>query len=307
MLHETPTPAPVRSSLAARRLRAAGVAAATVLLLTGCSSEVRRGWLPGNSDAEITDHTGRVVNLWVGSWIAALAVGVVTWGLMIWCVAAYRRRKDETGLPSQLRYNVPAEVLFTVLPLFMVAVLFFYTARDQQVLESREAEPDHTVQVIGKQWSWDFNYVDEDVFESGKQVDLESTRATSSIPELVFPVGETVRLELNARDVIHSFWVPAFLYKKDMIPGRTNLYQFTPQETGMYVGKCAELCGQYHSEMLFNVRVVERPEYDSYITALRAAGQVGQLGLGLSRVDTDQGDNQVEDTQGGSGTEGENG
>jgi cytochrome c oxidase subunit II len=277
------------------------------LALTACAQQPSRGWMPdGGVAGEVTSHTGLITQLWVGSWIAALLVGALVWGLTMWCVVAYRRRKEDTGLPAQLRYNVPIEVLYTLVPLFMIAVLFFYTARDQATIESREAEPDTTIQVIGKQWSWDFNYVDEDVFETGVQVPINTPGEARDTPVLYLPVGETVRLQLNARDVIHSFWVPAFLYKKDMIPGRTNYYQFEPQETGEFVGKCAELCGEFHSEMLFAVRVVERAEYDEYIQSLRDAGQEGQLDLQeLSRVVTEE-DAPAEGAIGGEGTDGGN-
>jgi cytochrome c oxidase subunit 2 len=90
-------------------------------------------------------------------------------------------------------------------------------------------------------------------------------------------VGKTVQIDLTARDVIHSFWVVDFLYKKDMFPGQTNHMYFTPLKEGTYVGKCAELCGEYHSMMLFNVKVVSEAEYEAQMQSLAAAGNVGQL------------------------------
>ena len=79
------------------------------------------------------------------------------------------------------------------------------------------------------------------------------------LPTLVLPVGQNVEIALDSRDVIHSFWVVDFLYKKDMFPGKTNYMSFVPEREGTYEGKCAELCGEYHSLMLFNVEVVSRP------------------------------------------------
>jgi cytochrome c oxidase subunit 2 len=90
---------------------------------------------------------------------------------------------------------------------------------------------------------------------------------------------------LNARDVIHSFWVPAFLYKMDMIPGITNTFQVVPTKEGTYVGKCAELCGEYHSEMLFQVLVVSQQDYDAHMADLAARGQTGSLDTDLGRSD----------------------
>ncbi|GIG27430.1 cytochrome c oxidase subunit II [Cellulomonas marina] len=274
-----------------RRRRAAGLRASAlglaVLVLAGCSSDqLARGYLPGDSANEVTNQTGRIMSLWVGSWIAALIVGVITWGLMLWCVAVYRKRKNDDVLPVQLRYHVPLEIMYVILPILMVGVLFYYTARDQHEIQTVSGDPDLRVQVIGKQWSWDFNYLDDDVYDSGVQaegVGQEGTLAEQIT--LYLPVDETVEFTLNSRDVIHSFWVPAFLYKMDVIPGQTtNTFEVTPTKEGTYVGKCAELCGEYHASMLFNVKVVSREEYDEHIEALRDAGQTGQLGIDASKL-----------------------
>jgi cytochrome c oxidase subunit 2 len=277
--------------------RLTALAAASLLALTGCSQAVERGWMPG--EPGVTDETDRITHLWVGSWIAALAVGVLTWGLIIWAVVAYRRRKDETGLPAQVRYNVPVEMLYTVVPVFIVGGLFYFTARDQTIIEEERGADVH-VNVVGKQWSWDFNYVDEDVFETGIQIPLDGTDAPEEIiPTLYLPVDERVEILLTSRDVIHSFWVIDFLYKKDVIPGRENVMEFTPQEEGLYIGKCAELCGEFHSEMLFNVEVVSRERYDEEMENLRDAGQTGQLETELGRSDgTDpRGDDEVREDE----------
>ena len=90
-------------------------------------------------------------------------------------------------------------------------------------------------------------------------------------------MNRSVELQLNARDVIHSFWVPAFLDKKDILPGKTNYMTLTPTALGEYDGKCAELCGEYHSEMLFNVKVVTQAEFDAHLASLKAKGQTGEL------------------------------
>lgn len=266
------------------------------LVLTGCSSsEVRRGWLPGYDDGQVTNMTERITSLWTGSWIAALVVGVITWGLIVWCVAVYRKRRDDETLPIQLRYHVPLEVMYVILPVLMIGVLFFYTERDMSAINDVQAEPDVTVEVYGKQWSWDFNYLDEDVYETGVHVqDVGGvTGNPETMPTLYLPVGERVEFHLESRDVIHSFWVPAFLYKLDMIPGRTNVFQVVPTREGTYAGKCAELCGEYHSGMLFNVAVVSREEYDAHMDELREAGQTGRLGPELDREQSGGDDNAI--------------
>ena len=253
-----------------------------VFLLSGCTAEFSRGWLPGV--AGVTNHTDRIVGLWTTAWIVLYLVGIIAWGLMGWAILVYRRRKGETGMPAQLRYNNPIEVLFTVIPLILVIGFFAFTARDIAAIEQPTENPDVVIQVIGKQWSWDFNYVDANVYESGIQAQFDGqTGVPETLPALYLPVGKTVQIDLSSRDVIHSFWVIDFLYKKDMFPGKTNHMYFTPQVEGTYMGKCAELCGEYHSMMLFQVKVVSQAEYDTYVSSLAAKGQSGQLDTSLDR------------------------
>jgi cytochrome c oxidase subunit 2 len=259
-----------------------GLALAGALVLTGCSPEVEKGWLP--TERGTTSNTDRIMDLWVNSWIAALVVGVITWGLIIWCLVAYRRRKGTVGFPRQTSFNLPLEVFYLTIPIFMVLVFFYFTDRDQQAIDDRSQPADVVVDVRGKQWAWDFNYkagdvIEEDVHEAGVQAHLTgNTIDKELLPTLYLPVNKSVDLELNARDVIHSFWVPAFLQKRDMIPGKTNYMRFTPTKEGTYDGKCAELCGEYHSEMLFRVKVVSEAEFQAHLEDLKAAGNTGLIG-----------------------------
>jgi len=263
------------------------LAIAGALVLTGCSPEVEKGWLP--TERGTTSNTDRIMDLWVNSWIAALVVGIITWGLIVWCLVAYRRRKGTVGFPRQTSFNLPLEVFYLTIPLFMVVVFFYFTDRDQQAIDNRSEPADVVVDVRGKQWAWDFNYkagdvIEEDVYEAGVQTNLTgNTIDMEQLPTLYLPVNKSVDLELNARDVIHSFWVPAFLQKRDMIPGKTNYIRFTPTKEGTYDGKCAELCGEYHSEMLFRVKVVSESEFQAHMDDLREAGNTGLLGVEYDR------------------------
>ena len=271
-----------------RRLGAAVLLGAlSAAVLSGCAADelegnASTGWLP----PAVTEGGETVTTLWIGSWTAALAVGVLVWGLTAWCIVAYRRRKDDNELPAQLRYNIPIEILYTIVPIFMIIVLFYYTARDESSLLDTSKPADLTVNVVGKQWSWDFNYLEDDVHEVGTQAILTGEPgAEETIPTLYLPVGERIEFVLTSRDVIHSFWVPAFLQKMDMIPGRVNRFQVVPTQEGSFKGKCAELCGTYHSQMLFNVKVVPRSEYDAHVAELRAAGQTGLLNNVINRTE----------------------
>jgi cytochrome c oxidase subunit 2 len=258
------------------RWAALPLAATLILVLSGCSSyEFSRGFLPG--EPGVTNHTDMIVNFWNGSWIVLWAVGLIAWGLMFYAVIVYRRRKGDNTMPPQMRYNNPVEALFTVVPLVLVIGFFAFTADTMEKIE-KPVDSEVHIQVIGKQWSWDFNYKDNNVFETGiqSQFDVE-LGSEAALPTLYLPVNTSVEIELTSRDVVHSFWVIDFLYKKDTFPGKTNYMYFTPQREGTYKGKCAELCGEYHSMMLFNVKVVSRAEFDSQMAALAAKGNTGLL------------------------------
>jgi cytochrome c oxidase subunit 2 len=231
-----------------------------LLTATGCASEDLPAFAMPARD--VTDQAPRVLSLWQGSWIAALAVGAVVWGLILWAVIFHRRRRGETGLPVQTRYNLPVEVLYTAIPLVMVAVFFFFTARDEERILATSSNPDHRITVTAFQWSWQFTY-DSD---GGEGATVTGTPAEP--PTLVLPKGESVQFRLVSDDVIHSFWVPAFLFKQDVIPGRVNTFEITPQKLGTYPGRCAELCGIDHSRMLFDVEVVSPAEYQDYVDQL---------------------------------------
>jgi len=247
------------------RRRAVGVLTVAALLLAGCSSEEapRLGF-----PEPATEDAARVLSLWQGSWLAALIVGGIVWGLIGVSVFRHRRRDRDPELPLQTRYNLPVEILYTLTPLVVVLVLFYFTARDQNEVLELEPNPDNTVHVIGQQWSWTFNYVNEDVNVIGTMAEP---------PSLVLPVDQTTEFILTSPDVIHSFRIPAFLFTMDVIPGDPNVVQMTPTKLGHFSGKCAELCGTYHSDMLFNVEVVSEGEYEEYIAGLEESGQTGQV------------------------------
>lgn len=264
------------------RWAALPLAATLILVLSGCSSyEFSRGFLPG--EPGVTNHTDMIVNFWNGSWIVLWIVGLIAWGLMFYAVIVYRRRKGDNSMPPQMRYNNPIEALFTVVPLVLVIGFFAFTADTMEKIE-KPVDSELHIQVIGKQWSWDFNYKDNNVYETGIQSQFDGELGSeAALPTLYLPVNTSVEIELNSRDVVHSFWVIDFLYKKDTFPGKTNYMYFTPQREGTYQGKCAELCGEYHSMMLFNVKVVSRAEFDSQMAALAAKGNTGQLDSSYDR------------------------
>jgi len=254
------------------RLASAAGAAGAAALLSGCGITQEEAFEISGLPEAASDKAPLIGDLWVGTWIAAMAVGALVWALIAWASIAYRRKKSTDDLPEQVRYNIPIETLYTVVPLFIIAVLFYWTMTNANEVLAKEADPDVKIGVIGQQWSWTFNYVDEDVYDVG-------TAAT--IPQLYLPVNEVVEFQLNSPDVIHSFWVPSFYFKMDLIPGRTNSFQLTPTKEGTYAGRCSELCGTYHSRMLFEVVVVSNEEYQQHLDELADKGQTGLVEVPL--------------------------
>jgi cytochrome c oxidase subunit 2 len=250
-----------------RRFRWAVIplAGLVVLVLAGCSQQQLVGFLP--SAPGVTNHTSEVIGLWNTSWIVLLGVGIVTWGLIIWAAVVYRRRKGQTGLPVQLRYNLPIEIFYTIVPLILVLGFFAFTAKTQNNIEQPIANPQVKIDVYGQRWAWTFDYVNEKTYSPGIQAQTEAASGALTAPlnTLYLPVDKRVQIKIYSRDVAHSFWIVNFLYKKDMIPGKTNYMYFIPEKIGTYQGKCAELCGQYHSLMLFQVKVVSDADYEAYI------------------------------------------
>jgi cytochrome c oxidase subunit 2 len=242
------------------------------VVLSGCSpdadSDLARLALPVGS----TDRTQDIWELWLGAWIAVLVIFLVVFGLIVYSMIRYRRRSDDE-IPAQIRYNLPIEALYTFAPVIIVAVFFFHTVTSQNNVLERVDNPDHTVEVIGSQWQWAFNYLDEDATDGQDVFDVGTPQEPA---ELWLPVDESVRFELKSPDVVHSFWIPEFYFKLDVVPGKVNSFDLTPTRTGVFTGRCAELCGLYHSRMIFKAHIVTRAEYDAHLAELEEAGQTGR-------------------------------
>jgi cytochrome c oxidase subunit 2 len=195
-----------------------------------------------------------VLDLWRILFLAAVALGVVVIGLIGWSLVRYRRRPG--GEPASFSENVPLELLYTAIPLVIVAVLFGITVAVQRDVTAQAPRPDVRVEVTGFQWGWRFRYLTEGVVIVG---------TSSENPTMVLPVNAVTRLTLLSPDVIHSFFVPEFLVKKDVIPGVDNRLDVTPTRTGSFGGECAEFCGLDHARMNFKVEVVELEQFRAWI------------------------------------------
>jgi cytochrome c oxidase subunit 2 len=211
-----------------------------------------------------SEQADSIFGLWQGFFIASIAIALLVYGLIAFSLIRYRRRNDD--VPDQRPYVIPLEIFYTATPVVIVAALFGFS----WVVESRVSDladdPDNRVEVIGFQWSWQFTYPDEGFTVTGGH---------GEPPEMVLPVGESAQLALVSTDVNHSFWVPDFLSKRDLIPGVDNEVDVTPTEEGSYTGRCAEFCGLDHWAMYFDVRVVSRDEYRDWVAEQQAKVEDG--------------------------------
>ncbi|WP_410432633.1 aa3-type cytochrome oxidase subunit II [Mycolicibacterium aichiense] len=300
---------------------------ALALTLSGCSwQEVfGLGWPKGITPEA---HTNR--DLWVWSVISAFVVGAIVWALTFWAMAFHRKKKgtpDDAPLPRQFGYNMPLELVLTVIPFLIISVLFYFTVVVQEKMMHRDPNPEVVIDVTAFQWNWKFGYqkVDfkdgtldyegadparkaamvskpEGVDEHGEErvgavrglnpqdrtylnFDKVETEGTSNeIPVLVLPAGKRIEFQIASADVIHSFWVPEFLFKRDVFPNpeanhTENKFQISEiTETGAFVGRCAEMCGTYHSMMNFEVRVVSPNDFKAYLQQ-RIAGKTNAEAL----------------------------
>ncbi len=296
-----------------KKVALAAVFGALAVTLSGCSWQeaLGLGWPKG-----ITPVAHAARELWVSSVIAALVVGVIVWGLMFWTAAFHRKKKGQDELPRQFGYNMPLELVLTVIPFVIISVLFYFTVVTQNKFLHKDPNPEVVVDVTAFQWNWKFGYqkvafADGSFNYDGAEPDrkelmvskpdgknehgeeevgairgmnredrsylnfdkIETLGTSDEIPVLVLPAGKRIEFEQASADVIHSFWVPEFLFKRDVFPDpksnhSDNVWQVAEiTETGAFVGRCAEMCGTYHAMMNFEVRVVSPDDFKTYLQA----------------------------------------
>jgi cytochrome c oxidase subunit 2 len=191
---------------------------------------------------------------------AGIAVGLFVYACIFWCLIAYRRRPGRE--PAQFKNNPPLEITYVVIPFLIVVGLFALTYLVELPVDHVSAHPQERVAVTAFRWSWRFHYL-------GTPIEVVGTPMQP--PTLYLPVGRVTEVDLTSTDVTHSFWVPAFLFKRDAIPGMTNVFNLTPSRLGTFRGRCAQFCGLEHALMTFNVKVVPAAAFDRY---LASAGSV---------------------------------
>jgi cytochrome c oxidase subunit II len=229
------------------------------LLLTGCAKVSGLGFQEG-----LTSVNDTSLSLWQGAWIAAGVVGVFTLILILWPAVFHRAKVGKGEFPKQTQYNIPVEIAYTLIPFIIVAVLFYFTAVKEHKITEKTTTYAHEIQVQGIQWSWQFAYP-----EAGAKAIVTGTPANP--PTLYVPLGEKVRYTITSNDVVHGFWIPAFMIQIQNLPGVTNHLEFTANKLGTFPGRCNILCGSNHSQMIFSVKVVTPDEYKTYLETLKGS------------------------------------
>jgi cytochrome c oxidase subunit 2 len=242
-----------------RLARLAALGLLGVLTLTGCDMPNNEFWRFGWPDG-ITEQSQDMRELWTGSVIAALLVGFGVWGLIFWSVIRHRKRSDE--LPKQTAYNLPLEIVYTIVPFLIIAGLFFFTVVVQDRVQKLSDDPDETIAVNAFKWNWQFVYP-KTTGQDGKPV--STVGSSTQIPILVLPTDRTIRFEVASADVIHSFWVPEFGQKRDAVPGIETQLVITPTKLGRFPVICTELCGLGHALMRSYVIVMPQAAYQQWL------------------------------------------
>jgi cytochrome c oxidase subunit 2 len=196
-----------------------------------------------------------VYDLWRGFSLGAVIIGGFVTVLFVYAIIRFRRKSD--NIPRQAQYHLPAEALYTVIPILVVFGLFAATL----VVENKEvANPktNVTVDVNAFQWGWKFTYPHTETVVIGQ---------TTQDPTMVIPVNTMVHINLTSTDVIHGFYVKAFNFSRYALPGVLNQFTLEAVKTGNFYGQCTQLCGLYHSLMFFNVRVVSKSQYTTWLAS----------------------------------------
>jgi cytochrome c oxidase subunit II len=238
-----------------------------VVLATGaCNAQFG---MPGGATRQGQD----IFDLWHVFMVTGIVVGAIVYGLIAWSLIRYRRRKSDAAdaLGRQFRVNVPLEIIYTGIPIVIVVVLFVLSYRTEDKVDALTPAPDVTLHAQAFAWGWRFSFDDPAAFTVVSDPSGEGVPG----PTIELPRGRTVRVVLTSDDVIHAFWVPEFLFKRDAIPGRVTSFDLTPSRDGTYHGVCAEFCGLNHAYMTFTVKVVDPTTFDAWAAARATATTSG--------------------------------
>ncbi len=257
-------------------LAAVAIVGGGLLIVTGAGARILESLYP---PIAVTEQGAQIRNLYDIVFIIAAAIFFLVEGLIVWTVIRYRRRPEDIELPPQTHGNAIAEIVWTVVPTVIVAFMFVLSWQTLNAVDTPTAQPDLKIRAVAGQFQWTFDYMPDDydppIQPSGETPPAPDPLFQQFVPVgpdggLTVPTGRTVQLYLTSPDVIHAFYVPQFLFKRDVVPGRVNRFDFKVDEDQAgqtFRGQCAELCGAGHRIMLFDVHAVSGAEFDAWLAA----------------------------------------
>ena len=259
------------------RARSAVAAGSALLALAGIGGGAQAAGIgkpePWQMDLQIpvTEVARDIYNFHHALNVIIFAITLFVLGLIIWIVVRFNEKKNP--VPSRTTHNSLLEVAWTVVPVLILVGIAIPSFR---LLRAQLSDPkaDVIVKVIGHAWYWEYEYPADQAggfkFEAnlieGADLKPGMIRQLSTDNEMVVPVNKTVKVQVTAADVMHSWAVPSFGFKIDAIPGRLNQFWFKAEREGVYYGQCSELCGQRHAYMPITVRVVSDAQYATWLT-----------------------------------------
>jgi cytochrome c oxidase subunit II len=246
------------------------IVAVALAVVTGVGARIVESLYP---PLAVTTQGAEIRNLYTIVFIIAVVIFFLVEGLIVWTVIRYRRQPGDDTLPPQIHGNNIAEITWTVIPTLVVAFLFIISWQTLNSVDATTTTPDTKIRAVAGQFQWEFDYMpadyDPDV-TAKKDIPPLFTQFAPVGPDggLDVPTGRTVQLYLTSPDVIHAFYVPQFLFKRDVVPGRVNRFDFNvdPVNDGQtFRGQCAELCGTGHRLMLFEVHALSATDFDAWL------------------------------------------
>ncbi len=237
------------------------VALIALAVVSGAGQAFVTGLFP---PVAVTEQGARVRELYTTVFAIAAVIFIVVEGLIIWTVLRYRRAPGDDVLPAQTHGNNVAELAWTIIPTIIVAFLFVISWQTLNQVDTVSASPQTKIRAVAGQFQWQFDYLADD----GQTVRYTQNLAAGEGGGMYVPAGRDIQLSLTSQDVIHAFYVPQFLFKRDVVPGRVNKFDFKVDaaDAGQtFRGQCAELCGAGHRIMLFEVHALSPGDFDAWL------------------------------------------
>jgi cytochrome c oxidase subunit 2 len=249
----------------------AGLALAALGLLSGCSANYPLNLMKGVTKVSHEIYELHMLIMWI-----CVFIGIVVFGAMFYSIYFHRKSKGHEA--AQFHENTTVEIVWTIIPILILVGMAIPATKTLIDLEDTKA-PDMTIQVTGRQWYWDYKYLDNGIhFESHLDEASEKVHRTKGADPrsvanyllnvdkpLVIPTKKKIRFVLTSKDVIHSWWVPDFGWKKDANPGFINEASTYIEKPGVFRGQCTELCGRDHGFMPIVVIAMDQPDYDAWV------------------------------------------